>query len=61
LGKSVVTTRSIKANQPITRDDLDIKTSEPMGWEPARWEELLGKRLARDYEEDEQINAEDVV
>ncbi|CAG0914827.1 unnamed protein product [Notodromas monacha] len=60
LGKSVVTTRAVLAGQPLTRDDLDIKTSEPLGWEPERWEELLGKTLKRDYDDDEQIMHEDV-
>lgn len=52
--KSIVAKKSIKKDELFTVDNLTVKRPGN-GISPMKWNELIGKKASRDYEEDEQI------
>lgn len=52
--KSIVAACPIKAGEQFTEDNLTVKRPGN-GISPMRWNEILGKRAIRNFEEDEQI------
>ena len=52
--KSIVAACSIKKGDAFTEENLTVKRPGT-GISPMRWEEVIGKRATRDYEEDELI------
>lgn len=52
--KSIIAAKQIKAGDIFTERNLTTKRPGT-GINPMRWEEMLGKRASRDYEEDELI------
>lgn len=57
--KSIVAARPIKAGELLTTENITIKRPGT-GVSPMRWHEMLGQKAARDYREDEQIDAPEV-
>lgn len=55
LGKSIVTSRHLKAGKKIELADLAIKVSRPVGLSPEFIFDLMGSVAAQDIEEDEPI------
>ncbi|CAG0896634.1 unnamed protein product [Cyprideis torosa] len=45
LGKGIVAKRDIRQGEVLSRDHLSVKTSDPQGWDPSDWEQLLGKTV----------------
>ena len=56
LRKSLVAIRDLKRGEILTRDAIAIKRP-PSGLEPARFEEVIGRRLAVDIPADAPIEA----
>lgn len=52
--KSIVAARSIRAGEVFTTKNLDTKRPGT-GISPMRWDEVIGQRAYRDYEQDELI------
>ena len=52
--KSIVAACPIKTGELLTEDNLTVKRPGN-GISPMRWNEILGKRAIRNFEEDEQI------
>lgn len=52
--KSIIAAKGIKAGEIFTEENLTTKRPGT-GINPMRWEEILGKRAVRDFEEDEMI------
>lgn len=52
--KSVVASRSIRAGELFSQENLSVKRPGT-GLSPMRWDELIGHAASRDYEADEQI------
>lgn len=57
--KSIVASRDIKAGEEFSADNLTVKRPGN-GVSPMSWHNLLGKKAARDYRVDEQIDAPEV-
>jgi N-acetylneuraminate synthase len=57
--KSIVARRLLAHGTVLTKEDLNFK-KPGTGISAARWEELVGRRLKRDKQEDEMILAEDL-
>ena len=52
--KSIVAKRSIKADEVFSEDNITTKRPGT-GINPMRWNEVIGKKAVRDFEEDDLI------
>lgn len=52
--KSIVAAKNIKAGEPLTTENVTVKRPGT-GISPMKWNEVLGTRAVRDFEEDELI------
>ena len=52
--KSIIAARAIKAGEVFTEENLTVKRPGN-GISPMRWEEVLGHKAKRDFNEDELI------
>lgn len=55
LGKSVVSKQKLKAGIKLSKDHLTVKVGQPVGWPPHLLDQLVGKTLSKDVDEDETI------
>lgn len=55
LGKSVVAKRRMAAGTLLDKSDLTVKVGQPLGWPPQELDQLVGKRLTRQVDQDETI------
>lgn len=53
--KSIVAARLIRAGEPFTADNLTVKRPGT-GLSPMRWDEMIGRVAAREYQADEAID-----
>ncbi|XP_053209836.1 sialic acid synthase-like [Panonychus citri] len=60
LGKSIVTTRTIKKGETINESMLDIKVSEPPGIAAHKFYQLIGRKVNKDLMEDNPIQSVDL-
>lgn len=57
--KSIVASRPVRAGEELSAENMTVKRPGT-GLSPMRWHDLLGQKAARDYREDEQIDAPEV-
>ena len=55
LGKSVVAATSMPKGQQLERKNLKIKVSQPHGWPAWKVQDLIGRTLTQDLNEDDPI------
>jgi N-acetylneuraminate synthase/sialic acid synthase len=60
MGKKLVAARALSAGQVLTADDLAIKSPADGGLPPYQLDELIGMRLRRDLEPDDELTFADV-
>ena len=53
--KSLVAARDIKKSEPFTKENLTVKRPGT-GISPMRWDEVIGRKASRNFNEDEIIN-----
>ncbi len=53
--KSIVATRNIRKGEPFTEENLTVKRPGT-GISPMRWDEVIGRKAEKDYQEDEEIS-----
>ncbi|XP_050307657.1 sialic acid synthase isoform X2 [Anthonomus grandis grandis] len=56
LGKSLVYSKNLKVGHEIRKQDLKVKVSIPKGFDPLKYEEILGQKLLKDVVEDEAVH-----
>ncbi|KDR20421.1 Sialic acid synthase [Zootermopsis nevadensis] len=61
LGKTLVAARDLSAGDHITADSVKVKVAEPKGCPAERYNDIIGKELVRDVQEDESIMSTDVI
>lgn len=61
LGKTIVTTRFLKKGSTLLDDMIDIKVAVKKGFDPIHFDDLIGKKLIRDLEEEDTILLNDVI
>jgi N,N'-diacetyllegionaminate synthase len=52
--KSIVAARNIRQDEPFTEENLTVKRPGT-GISPMRWDEMMGQRASKDYQQDELI------
>ncbi|CAG9861330.1 unnamed protein product [Phyllotreta striolata] len=59
LGKTLVYRRNLRKNHIVRRDDLNVKVAEPKGIDGAVIDDIIGKSLRKDVEEDQSVLSQD--
>lgn len=61
LGKSIVSKQKLKAGVQLCRAYLTVKVGQPVGWPPHNLDQLVGKTLLKDVDEDDTITADCII
>ena len=61
LGKSVVCTEKLEAGVQLCHSHLTVKVGQPVGWPPQDLDQLIGKILCRNVDQDETITSDCII
>ena len=61
LGKSVVCTQKLVSGTKLAKKHLTVKVGQPVGWPPQNLDNLIGKTLSCDVDQDETITQDCIV
>jgi sialic acid synthase len=61
LGKSVICTQKLEAGVQLCSDHLTVKVGQPVGWSPQHLDQLIGKTLSRNMDQDETITSDCII